>query len=278
MSFEDLIVTIDGKNVKESDLVNHIVMIIDRSGSMSSLMTEIPGVFNSQLRDLKETAGDMRTTVSLITFETEVDKPIFWKKDIHEVRDMTSADYKLGGWTSLYDAIGTTVTKLKAEKDADDPKTSYLIVVITDGQENHSTEFSGKMLEMLMNEVKETKRWTFSFIGSNLDLEKETRSMGVADTNKLYFAQSNIGVGYVGSANLSGTSGRSGNSGVGGTMGYTPTGMTVTNSLDDAMNTHSASVKTYMNARKDIKQDADGSSVVFSASTQFYNDASDIKA
>jgi hypothetical protein len=278
MSFEDLIVTIDGKNVKESDLVNHIVMIIDRSGSMSSLMTEVPGAFNSQLKDLKENAGDMRTTVSLVTFETDVDKPIFWKKDIHKVRDMTNSDYLIGGMTSLYDALGSTITMLKSEDDANDPKTSFLIVVITDGQENNSKEFSGKALETLMNEVKETKRWTFSFIGSNLDLEKETSRMGVADTNKLYFAQSNAGIGYVGSAPLASFRGRSGNAGVGGTMGYTPTGMTVTNSLGDAMNTHSTSIKSYMSARKDIKQDADGSSIVFSATTQFYNDASDIKA
>ena len=278
MSFEDLIVTIDGKDVTESDLVNHIVMIIDRSGSMQSLQSEVPGTFNRQLKDLKESAGSMKTTVSLVTFETKVDEPIFWKKDIHSVREMTNNDYILGGMTALQDAIGSTINKLKSEKDYNDPKTSYLIVVITDGAENNSKEYKGKALEILMDEVKETKRWTFSFIGSNLDLEKETQNLGVMDTNKLYFAQSNIGVGFVGQNLNAGAYGRSGAGGQAGTMGYTPTGMTVTSSLNDALNTHSTSIKTYMDARKNIKKDNDGQTVLFSGTTQFYNDANDVKA
>jgi len=275
MSFEDLIIKVNEK-VKESDLINHIVMIIDRSGSMSTLQIEVPGAFNRQLKDLKEISSTMKTTVSLVTFETVVDKPIFWKKDINNVRDMKDDDYKLGGLTALYDAIGTTINKLNMDEDADDIKTSYLVVIITDGCENSSKEYNGKKIVELMNKMKETNRWTFSFIGSNFDVDEVSKDLGIAGTNTMYFAQQNANIGYVGASPLNGVSGRSGVSGTSGNsqvLGYTNSGMTATNSLDSAMNSHSTSVKTYMDNRKNIQQDIDGSFKIFTATNTFYNDA-----
>jgi len=58
---------------------------------------------------------------------------------VSKVEDMTSKDYRPGGCTPLYDAMGKAISHLDACINEGD---AVLVMIITDGYENSSEEFS----------------------------------------------------------------------------------------------------------------------------------------
>src|SRR5687767_10936117 len=72
--------------------VNNIAFVIDRSGSMSSIRKDVVRVFNEQLKTIKKDAakGDQETFVSLYTFNSSVDKPLYFRRQANVVKPMKS--------------------------------------------------------------------------------------------------------------------------------------------------------------------------------------------
>lgn len=151
---------------------NHVVIILDSSGSMESMKKEAVDMYNEQIKALKESSGNMETYVSFITFGTKVNEPIIWCGNINDVREIELKDYNPLGGTALYDAVGTSISKLLKRGDSKDKNTSYLFLIITDGEENSSAEYDGKKISSLIKKVQKTKRWTFTYLGTTNDLSK----------------------------------------------------------------------------------------------------------
>ena len=62
-----------------------------------------------------------------------------------------------------------------------------LVTIITDGEENCSTEYSLNMIKTLIEKLKK-HNWTFSFIGTdNLDVESMAKEMNI--DNHLSFTE-----------------------------------------------------------------------------------------
>jgi hypothetical protein len=173
----------------------HISMIIDKSGSMESLLKDTIGGFNTFIQTQKETPGEC--TVSLTTFNTSVCSNYLFKPIIM-VEDLTPFSYRPGGGTALYDAIAITIDgcgrALAALSEESRPE-KVIVVIITDGEENSSRSFSRQMVKDKITEQSSKYNWEFIFLGANIDAEAIGCSLGIKGDMSMTFAANSEGVG-----------------------------------------------------------------------------------
>jgi hypothetical protein len=83
---------------------------------------------------------------------------------INRLKEMKSSDYVTDGYsTPLFDSIGDLIEQLQSVPDANDPDVSFVVMVITDGEENSSVKWNGNSLSKKIKELQKTDRWTFTF-------------------------------------------------------------------------------------------------------------------
>ena len=121
-----------------------IWFLLDRSGSMSHLASDVIGGFNQFVTDQAAKPGE----ASLTAVQFDGDDPfelIYDAKALEEVSQLTSSTYWARGVTPLYDALGhliETADKRIAERsDGGEPVEDQLVLVFTDGLENASVRF-----------------------------------------------------------------------------------------------------------------------------------------
>ena len=90
----------------------HIICVLDRSGSMSSIMKDSIGGFNTFLKQQRELPDDATITVAL--FDDKYDL-LYDNVDIKKVKDITSKEWYPRGITALYDAVCKTIHSDKAK-------------------------------------------------------------------------------------------------------------------------------------------------------------------
>ena len=76
--------------------------------------------------------------------------------------------------------MGHSLLKVKHHLEG---QTDYnvLVTILTDGEENASKEFSGADIKKLVEELQ-MNRWTFTYIGTDHDVEKIARSLSIKNT------------------------------------------------------------------------------------------------
>lgn len=174
------------------------VIILDESGSMSSIYKETLSSMNevlSGIRKNQEEFPDQKNFVTIVTFEGSGMKGIKMRRDrvpIESIANFTEADYRPGGCTPLYDAMGKTLNELAGLVHADD---RVMATVITDGYENASEEYSGKTIKTLMDRLR-GKGWTMAYIGANQDAVEVARDLHI--DNALNFCATGEGVAMMG--------------------------------------------------------------------------------
>lgn len=167
-----------------------LLLIVDRSGSMESIKTDMEGGLNSLIADQLAEPGLL--TVDLFTFDTEVK---------HEVALTDPKDFKVKieprGGTALYDAVGIGVTEfgrsLAAMPEHVRPETVQVIVV-TDGEENSSVEYKASAIKKLVTQQKEHYKWDFVFLGANQDAVLNGVDLGFDPGSAMTFAPGAMGV------------------------------------------------------------------------------------
>jgi len=185
---------IDNKTAKLEDVNIHYLMILDKSGSMSSVSSKTIEGFNSQLaniEDLVKQFPDQKYLVSLVTFADDVNS-IIDDKPISDITPLTNESYRPSGSTALYDAIGNSVKKL-AEKIDPNPNARAIVIILTDGEENASRQYKSDMIKKLIGEKNATDKWTFVFVGANQDAALSAQSIGIDRSNSLNYASTNVG-------------------------------------------------------------------------------------
>ena len=168
-----------------------LVFILDRSGSMSGLESDTIGGFNSMLQKQQAVAGECRITTVLFDHSYKL---LHDRIDIRAVGPLTEKEYYVGGSTALIDAIGMTINKLvnvqksMAEEYRDG---KVMFVIITDGEENSSREYSAEKVRAMIEREKEKYGWEFVFLGANIDAVQTAGRFGIsADRAVDYLADS----------------------------------------------------------------------------------------
>jgi hypothetical protein len=130
-------------------LVNHVIFVVDRSGSMSSIRRKVVSVFNSQLAALKKNAEatGQATFVSFYTFHSVVDAPRFFALPIAKVPKLDAISTT--GATALLDATGQALVDHQSLPGGALDNVSFIVLVLTDGYENHSRKYKSKIGAMI---------------------------------------------------------------------------------------------------------------------------------
>jgi Mg-chelatase subunit ChlD len=167
---------------------SRIFFILDRSGSMHTLREAAVGGFNKFIADQRAVEGEAE--VSLTIFDNTVET-VFSGVDLHAVKELTQADFVPRGYTALYDALGQTIT---AARDTHSDDVQTIIVVMTDGAENASREFTQAAVQALVKDVEATLGWETIFLGANIDVSAVSHSLGIKSKNAVAFAASAVGI------------------------------------------------------------------------------------
>ncbi|MCI2050018.1 MAG: VWA domain-containing protein [Lachnospiraceae bacterium] len=157
-----------------------LVFILDRSGSMGGLESDTIGGFNAMLMKQRALKGECRITTVLFNSELTV---LHDRIDIEAVQPITEKEYAVGGCTALLDAIGTTIDRIV--KDRKKSPEGYragkvMFVIITDGLENSSREYSSKRIRQKISEQKEKYGWEFIFLGADLSAVETADDLGIS--------------------------------------------------------------------------------------------------
>lgn len=160
--------------------LTELVFILDRSGSMAGLESDTIGGYNSMLQKQKEVEGECLITTVLFDNRYEL---LHDRIDIRAVRPITDREYYVGGSTALLDAIGRTIHKIaSAQKHtAEDYRAEkVMFVIITDGEENASREYSPDKVKAQIELEKSRYGWEFVFLGANIDAVETAGRIGIA--------------------------------------------------------------------------------------------------
>jgi uncharacterized protein YegL len=160
--------------------LTELVFILDKSGSMAGLEKDTIGGFNSMLQKQRSEQGECRVTTVLFDNRYTL---LHDRIDIQAVSPMTEKEYCVGGSTALLDAIGRTIGKISAvqENTAEDFRAEKVIfIIITDGEENSSREFSAPEVKKLIRREKEAHGWEFLFLGANINAVETAGRFGIS--------------------------------------------------------------------------------------------------
>ncbi len=156
------------------------VIILDKSGSMSSIARQaIDGVNETigSIRSAQEKNPDQKHMVTLVAFCGCEMKVIYDNVPVAEAKTLTDKDYRPCCMTPLYDAVGSTITRIHSLKSNDDNSLA-LVTIITDGYENASREFTLTALKSLIDSYKE-QGWQFTYIGADHDVEQVAYTLNI---------------------------------------------------------------------------------------------------
>jgi len=170
-----------------------IAFILDRSGSMESMTHAAISGFNEFLSAQKSTVDDsgqpIPATFTLILFDNEY-LPIHCRVPIQNAEPLTAKTYQPRGSTALLDAIGRTIdfigSELAATPDSERPS-KVIIAILTDGEENASTQFSMADVNRRITHQTEKYQWEFLFLGANHDAIASAARMGIQAHNAATF-------------------------------------------------------------------------------------------
>ena len=157
----------------------HIGLVLDASGSMSSLEDDIKGTLRTFAKDqLAAKDPDETIVLDVWQFDDEV-KHIIDSKPI----DVYDPDrYSCGGCTALYDAVCIGIDSL-GKKFAEMPEEDVLFVIVSDGEENSSKEYRLADVKKRIETQTNVYNWTFDFLASNIDVDAVAEDIGIADAD-----------------------------------------------------------------------------------------------
>lgn len=167
-----------------------ITVILDRSGSMSSVANDVIGGFNKFIESQKKVKGT--ALMSLVQFDNEYES-VYEGIDIKEVKELNLVPR---GMTALLDAIGRSITEtgerlnnMKKNKRPD----KVICVIITDGEENASKEYNKQQISEMIKHQTSIYNWEFVFLGANQDAINEANSIGINMKNAINYSHSSKG-------------------------------------------------------------------------------------
>jgi uncharacterized protein YegL len=171
-----------------------IVSILDRSGSMSGLTQDTIGGFNTFIGEQKLVPGNAAVTTVLFDDKYEV---LHNGVNLNDILPITEKDYSARGCTALLDAVGKTVNSIgeKLSRMPEQERPSKVIfLIITDGMENASQEFTHAQIKEMIERQKNIYKWEFLFFGANIDSFGVSGSRGIDSSMTANFSATGQGI------------------------------------------------------------------------------------
>lgn len=175
----------------------HIVAILDKSGSMKSVWEDTIGGYNTFLEEQKKVPG--KKTITLVQFSSGCETT-YSDIPLEHVANLTKETYCPSGWTALNDSIAKTINNVgykMAGLPENERPSKIIVLIMTDGQENWSKEFSGqlglKRVGEMVKHQQEKYSWSFVFVGSNIDSFSTASGYGIHSTHAINYVSTPAG-------------------------------------------------------------------------------------
>jgi len=183
---------------KEEDRMSqtYYLLIVDASSSMNPLTNSTISGVNEQIDSIKQLEKEHPNQsyfMSFIHFNNVVTVE-YTNRPASSLQHISEKNYKCNGMTALLDAIGVGVRNLNESisEKVESGQASAVVVIITDGEENTSMEFDGKKIKSMIEELQATGKWTFTFVGANIDSISTAKNYGISTHNVVQFSADEI--------------------------------------------------------------------------------------
>lgn len=167
-----------------------ITVVLDRSGSMHSLVDDVIGGFDKFIEDQKQIEGEANLT--LVQFDHKYEF-VYNNVPINKVGKL---EYHPRGTTALLDAVGRAINetgeRLSKLKEEERPS-KVVFVIITDGLENSSREFKKNQIKNMIEEQTNRWQWEFIYLGANQNAFNEAQDIGINVNNAVNFGANSSG-------------------------------------------------------------------------------------
>ena len=179
--------------IKEKTQVYNVV-ILDKSGSMSSIRRAAVDGFNETLAGIKKAQEKFSETqqhyISLVAFCSCEMRKLYDKTPVAEALPLDYEEYQPCCCTPLYDAMGFTLTDIR--KHVSGQSNSMVVVtIITDGLENASKEFTGQTVKKLVEDLR-GQGWTFTYMGANQDSVEVAFTLSIRNARNFDYSDDGV--------------------------------------------------------------------------------------
>lgn len=157
----------------------HVIFVVDRSGSMSGKQVPMTEGIQKIVKENK------KAKFSIVQFDHEVE--VVARRKGGKSKDVKNYMLNPRGTTALYDGIGKAL-------DLVDYSERTLVVIITDGLENSSSEWSNYHVRPLIAAMQ-ASNIEFIFLGAGIDAFAEGGRLGITQGNNIKI-MSNDSVGF----------------------------------------------------------------------------------
>ena len=174
--------------------LTEIISIVDRSGSMQSILDDAIGGFNTFLAAQQRQPGEAKLSLILFDHEYQV---VHQAVDIQQVEPLNQDTYVPRGSTALLDAVGKTIDAVgeRLAATAESEKPSQVIVsILTDGYENASQTYSKPKVAEMIKHQTEKYNWAFEFQAANMDAFAAAKELSIAPDRVVQFEATSQGV------------------------------------------------------------------------------------
>lgn len=168
--------------------LTEIIVIVDRSASMGAVKGEAILGFNDFLKKQQE-SKDGRCLLTYCQFNTDYEI-IHNGVPVEDVPPLTEETFVPAGWTALHDAVCRTIDEVgeRLSKTPEEKRPADVtVVILTDGQENSSREYTGVNTQQKVKHQTEKYGWSFVFLGQNIDAFHAGRMLGLDMNHHQHF-------------------------------------------------------------------------------------------
>ncbi len=186
-----------------------ISFIQDRSGSMATVWEETLSGFKTYIKDMQadqQKDNEVEYLFTLTTFDTTIETP-YLGVPIDKVDGDELKKHGPRAATALYDAVGKTLQAIDDDKNLTFEKA--IVVIVTDGQENSSREYSKTALHAAIDDRIKRGNWTFTYLGTQPETWDDASSLGMGVGASATYNAANAGATYATMATASANMARS---------------------------------------------------------------------
>lgn len=137
-----------------------IYYLLDESGSMLERKEKVISGMTEFLQDQRRLMN--RCTVNIYTFNDSI-RIVRENCDIKDIEEFPVESYNPHHCTALLDAMGFVLERIPSQKD---DSTKYIVIILTDGEENSSHRFTPLQIEALLEQRRHVQ---IIYVGSNQD-------------------------------------------------------------------------------------------------------------
>lgn len=168
----------------------HFTLVLDASGSMGSKRDSTRASIIQLIHDQKKITGD-DCTLRIISFADNVVE-IYNGPLENSVEQAIAANYIPGGSTALNDAVGFAIDSNGKFFDEGNKFDNVLLVVITDGGENVSKDYTTPQVKGMIEHQRDKYNWDIQYIGPEPDVAVHSYGVLRSATTNYVGAQSAI--------------------------------------------------------------------------------------